>query len=519
MKSKKLSRKDRLLESMKIDSMASPDRERVLQIVSQQIRTTATDAEIISMVEKYLVQTEAEIGSELDQRRVELKESRSQVEAKLQEIDAQIETLRVAREKFEADPTKHADLERELAKAQDTRSKLVTWRVNQTLRYLGNSGNQTPEGRTLDNYMVVLSEVRAMAQIQDKRQRETTLLWTWLRDARIFHLPLEVYKTYYQEADRYTTEQAGLEYQPPGKPRENIPQEETKQYVRFMRHQPREIPYPDQFPFPRTYLGFGGGIPFPAENLSARAPKVLQDRIVSGLLLGCLLTEDGNAYGFVRAILDNGNPVVWVDEYHKDGEWVSIGFLGLEPWVLPALINLINEQRTFIVQTGMPKEARDSFKENRRKLGLRGDHVPPPYYVLRVESKVIQDQTQRAFPPRPSGYHKSYRSDVRGHERCVIRRGPLPLSDKDMAKLKKMEYVVFTLNPLDEETFRKLSQRGLGYKRSDEWLAIKTTWVTDHQSPKDPKLPYVPAVRKLGNVRIRAKKPVTGSWTEDPSTV
>lgn len=130
-----------------------------------------------------------------------------------------------------------------------------------------------------------------------------------------------------------------------------------------------------------------------------------------------------------------------------------------------------------------------------------------------MQSHVVRERVVKNLgkPPAP----RRYKTDVRGHERCRIRRGPLPIDPKLAEKLQHRGYKLFTVNPLDQETFQKLSERGFAYKKSDEWLAVKASWIKDHLSSVDPNLPYVPAVRKLGKVRVQPRK--HGSGFEDPA--
>jgi hypothetical protein len=94
----------------------------------------------------------------------------------------------------------------------------------------------------------------------------------------------------------------------------------------------------------------------------------------------------------------------------------------------------------------------------------------------------------------------SYRHDRRGHERCYVRRGPLPLDGKRKAKLERAGYKIWTVGALDAETHQRLAERELPPKRTEEWLALLTRWI-DHQVVGAPGLPYIPAVRVSGRKR------------------
>jgi len=52
-------------------------------------------------------------------------------------------------------------------------------------------------------------------------------------------------------------------------------------------------------------------------------------------------------------------------------------------------------------------------------------------------------------------------------------------------------------------------------EKADEWLAIKTSWIRERLTSNDERLPYVPAVRVPGQVKVRKTAP-TNSWADSP---
>lgn len=333
------------------------------------------------------------------------------------------------------------------------------------------------------------------------------------REARVFHIGHDAYIAVHQEADRHTTEMAGLDFHIE---RRAIPKDENDRYLATFQREARLQPWPEHLPFPFMFLGYDAGVVLPLDSARARAPVGVRDALVEIQVLGHLITADGFATAFLRGTQANGQAGFWCDDARDPEHGWTRGSLELEPWTIPHLVRLINDHRTFVVETELSGAARESVTKNRVPLGLDDyAHMPKPYYALRLQTRTIKDVVQKQLknPPRP----KSYKTDVRGHERCRIRRGPMPIDPELAIKLNKRGYKVFSTTTLDEATFKLLSERGMAYKRADEWLAVKTSWVDDFMSPADPKLPYVPAVRKIGKVRTRPRKP-SGSWTDDPSS-
>lgn len=234
--------------------------------------------------------------------------------------------------------------------------------------------------------------------------------------------------------------------------------------------------WPEMFPFENVWLGFDGSS-FYAEF----------DQVGDASLIGILMTISGDGWmvftesGEIHFFRIHSRETGWSDEtifYEELG---------------PLIIEYVNQQRTFLIAEEVP-DLRRRMKMNRKSLGVGGKKfLPPPFYRLRVRSRVIKELAQR----KADGMPPNYRHDVRGHERCSLRRGPLPLSPKQREKLEAAEYRIFTLGALDAETLVRLMQREIRPKSPTEWLAIKVTWIESHISPSDESLPYVPALREL----------------------
>lgn len=377
---------------------------------------------------------------------------------------------------------------------------------------------EKPEDQSVESYLEGMSYVlRASRQEQDpKRKAEAMRMYVAWREARVFHIGHETYIAVHQEADRYTTEMSGLDYHPYN-PQREIPAPENDRYTRTLMKLSKHQGWPDKFPFPVIYLGYDKGAILPQSSSWLKAPSSIRDKLTQVRVLGHLLTAEGYALSWIEGTCqdETGTSIVqWIDE-DRSSEYGWPRGLGLEPWILPHLVRIINDHRTFVVEAEISGEVRRGIKENKKALGLDDyRHMPKPYYTLRMHTHVVREKVKKQLGrPRKS---RSYKTDVRGHERCRIRRGVLPIDPKLADKLQKRGYKIFSTNQLDQETFERLAQRGLAFKKADEWLAVKATWIDDFMSSTDPKLPYIPAVRKLGSVRVRPRKH-TGAWTEDPA--
>jgi len=387
----------------------------------------------------------------------------------------------------------------------------------------------TPQEQTVEYYMEAVTSAYGLTKQRGgqtaRQQQEAIFIWRCLRDARVFHFEQDTYVGLYQEIDRYVTEElSGLTYRPPDQYVKDLPQEEVEAYQATILRESKSAAYPEKFPFECVFMGYGEGIQMNEYHAMASAPQALRDRVVKAVIVGHLMMDDGWVFtvvkGMARALTPDGQSgytgIIWFEAIRSSGGgWVRSNY-HLEPWILPSLIKIINDHRTFILENAMGVGLRKDYKRNRKGMGIKPNkraYTPPPYYTLRMKSKLVREKVRKSLPKPPAP--KTYKTDVRAHERCRIARGPLPLDPETGAKLRKRGYKMFTTNSLDLDTYRRLHERGLPYKKADEWLAILVTWVEEHMTSNDPHLPYIPAVRVPGEVRLKPRQP-TGGWVDDP---
>jgi hypothetical protein len=177
--------------------------------------------------------------------------------------------------------------------------------------------------------------------------------------------------------------------------------------------------------------------------------------------------------------------------YYIDEDTWEIGDDGPGVFIVKLIIDIINDHRRFVVQKGKGAKSMKRLRKAAEKAESVG-YVPAPFYVVRLQDKLVEDVLREKCASRPRIL--GHRYDRRGHERCYIRRGPLPLDDELRAKLEKTGYRIFTTEYPDAGTNRRMAERGLQLKQYDEWVAILVKWIK-HTVCGDESLPYVPAVR------------------------
>ena len=215
-------------------------------------------------------------------------------------------------------------------------------------------------------------------------------------------------------------------------------------------------------------------------------------------LLGNLVTRTTVRSAVYLQVRGGSSRFMWFEDLDYKG-WAmeSSG----HPWIVPSLIDWINEHRTVIEDSKT-----FSFKRRVQKLGKSmklKKLMPPPYYTVYMKDTLIQEVKQWAEPRFRREIEWSHRWTVRGHWMVRVKRGPLPLDAEDEQDLRKRKYKVFTLDSPDFETWRHLQKRGVKPKRTDEWMAVLISWRKDYvKGPEDK--PLIPSVRKSAKRRNHA---------------
>lgn len=179
----------------------------------------------------------------------------------------------------------------------------------------------------------------------------------------------------------------------------------------------------------------------------------------------------------------------------------------LSPWVVPTLVDLINENnKTFVFNGTYDKETRKEIGKNHKRLVRRKKKKPvlPAYYVIDVKPKIVRARSKsslaKSLGPKRS-HVLTHRHDRDGHERVLVKRGDLPLLEDDRALLEARGYTLYTDSQPEDTDKDRLVRRRLPLREAGEWLAMRTSWVRD-TVVGDESLPYRPAVRRLSTESI-----------------
>lgn len=362
-----------------------------------------------------------------------------------------------------------------------------------------------------DFYLSVMKMIRNLAQRQPRNQQDHVYLqhirdvWARMSQARIVDLGAKQFMDLYHEIDVWTTEQLiGEEWKEVGDPTGPMYDEgrfDPTRYRKILEEAGRDLPLDvEHLPFEHTFFMPGpGDMSFSrlqsAGRYGADHPVALAGFLVSH---DGLVSEIGVAYEYDESMAGNGKIFYLVESVRRMANsniWPTPATL--VPWLVPALIAYVNEYRKFVVERPPNQDLRRKYRAAGLALKKKRP-IPQPYYTVYLKSeKIIETWESMVKKSKPgTSFEYGHRFDVRGHERCYIRRGPLPLEEKDRKKLIARGYTVYTINPMTNEDMYRLTERGLPPKSRNEWLAIKTKWIDADIRPHRPGLPYIPAVRK-----------------------
>jgi hypothetical protein len=365
----------------------------------------------------------------------------------------------------------------------------------------------------LDAQAQVLAAARGDAVTQeasDTNHEWWTWLWTRLQDARFFYVADETYASYMLEADMETTENVvGHEWEPLDftidwtRSRDGDRQEYIERIMAASKNV--EPPDPARWPFKDVWVAAGSGLLLSASHLQTRIHDVVRNRhdVVAAKLIGQLYTRDMQGRPCILEALSAKSPaydgkrafsysLIWHHAYSlQRGGWDNA--LDLNPWITHKVMEHLNGFGTYVVEQTVSRQHRQERYKALRGAGVPMP-IPKPYYVIKMRSKTVREPEPA---PEPSGatWTKTYRTDVRGHERCRVARGPLPLEPEKIASYKKRGYRVYLTGQVKPYDAARLLKRGISPKRPDEWMALRVAWVAEHMSPANEELPYVPAAR------------------------
>lgn len=355
--------------------------------------------------------------------------------------------------------------------------------------------------KPLDHYFRLLGILLWTARNAKEGQTRSiySQLWSTARDARIFEIPSELYMALYKQAERHTCRTFCGEPELPDK--SSIT--DIQEYSDGLATLSAGVRIPERLPFQCFYFGYTIPMAIPKalelvyhlDKAELEPYKRANDE--PALLCGHLFTPAGQIWALfvsikLKALEDKGSYSVTPQSVSQ--RWYHP--VSMQPWVLPALVEWINEHRTVV------EEVRGRFSHRRAAQNFAKKMkvpklAPPPYYSVYLKDLVVEE-TARAAMTAATRRHIDWqhRWTVRGHYVVRVKRGPLPLDGKLEAELRKRRYRVFTLEGLDQETVTMLQARGVRGKSRTEWMAVLVSWRRDHiKGPMDK--PLIPSIRKV----------------------
>jgi hypothetical protein len=262
----------------------------------------------------------------------------------------------------------------------------------------------------------------------------------------------------------------------------------------------QSVPFPERLPFECCYFGWGAGVEIDVYNRASFASSAAQsgldldEDVDVMVLLGHLVMETGDVISFYDLYMnkvEDVGVVVSHDRKAKDEQW-AVG-TNLVPWMIVTVAGEILSHAVVEERDLSSSEAR-KYKRLGKKDGVKKP-IPPPYYTVYVRDKHIKKRIRKASTG--VGSKQSYRHDVEGHPRLLYKLGKLPIEDKVRKKLEKAEYTIYphgTPIPADHQAM--MMERGRDFPKRGEWVALRKVFIEPFISPRNPDLPYVPAVRK-----------------------
>jgi hypothetical protein len=242
-------------------------------------------------------------------------------------------------------------------------------------------------------------------------------------------------------------------------------------------------------PFPETWIAWGDGLQADGPSV-ARVFGVADLRDCStATALGVLCTAtEARVIGMAQRA--TGRVSLWSVPMATGGAW-DASYGGPWPLVTVELLRAIDRCRRVSLQLDRRAVARKLAREGKHA-PLLSAFIPREFYTLATRPS-FSTSTATGGPSPGVKATPAYRHEVRGHERVLLRRGPLPLADRDRRELLRRRYRVYE-GDLDGWAAERLSARCVPSRPPGTWLAVLATRVKAHErGPLG--APLVPACR------------------------
>lgn len=355
----------------------------------------------------------------------------------------------------------------------------------------------------VDNYLNFLRFCLDFSRLGGPDAESYTHLWSIMRSSAIFAIPTQLYLQFYLQVDRWLSQTYGsrwkLKTENAVADREVYNIDAASPFLRWVVQKAQSQSIPEKLPFDRFFVGYE---PPPALNPVQLTLLHMDDKDTWGrkieqvFLVGHLITPLRVISVLMCGAADEVTFAPLVDL--SESGWVSSSSCVCTPWVVPALIDWINEHRT-VFEDGKTFGYRRRMQKEGKALKVK-NLVPPPYYTVYMKDTLVQEAKKYGESRFKREIEWNHRWTVRGHWMVRVKRGPLPLGIEDEQKLRQRKYKIFTLDSPDFETWKHLEKRGVKPKRVDEWMAVLISWRKDYvKGPEDK--PLIPSVRKSAKKR------------------
>ena len=341
----------------------------------------------------------------------------------------------------------------------------------------------------------------------DEEQRDYSRnIWMLLKRAKLIAIPPEMYARLYHKWDRAIVEEAGYSWRPPNFSGKPAPKEEAEEILRLTKSKTLATPFPERLPFDVVYLAYGLGVGQTPFQLMNKTNLTVANRMRNVVLLGTLVSSMGICIDFfIGTDTQSSHPNVPTifNSFQRGpkskwepwtGTTDGVGWLGpdgtgtfdLLPFILSDIIDHINGFVDLSVSR-LPKLGRKQWRVERKRFGVEKGEPPPDFYPYVLRSSVHHESVGDVERPRASA---SYRTDVRGHPRLLVRKGARPMKPEMWSYYTKNGFKVYIDDSPPRGMREKMRVKGHTSKRPDEWLAVKELWIDSHMSSNNTDLPY-----------------------------
>lgn len=377
----------------------------------------------------------------------------------------------------------------------------LPWKVQQVVDFRIN------KKRMLKNYHRIMDELLQKSEDSSEEKEERNsyrVLWTKMRNARQYEFTPESFYRIDTACEEHALQDVlGSEYADAEELYMSIPPDDFVNYAGSVMADlnmfAAEVPFPDRLPFDWCYFGWGPGVKLRGRTLSflglgtfvASEHQNNWDEIV---LLGQLVSHDGYVVNFYDVYVPSEEVVLTV-AYSSSADKGWVNGSSLDPWRVNFIVGEILSHATVIEKQEPTASDKNKFAKMVKRAKDPGKPIPPDYYTVYVRDRRIKPRLRKISTG--AGSSPTYRHDVEGHPRLYYYRGELPIPEDRHNKLTKRGYTFYRHGDLiPADLYDLIQSRGKEIPKRGEWIAVKKTFIEPHVSPKNPELPYVPAVRK-----------------------